>query len=219
MRWFFVIYGLMTILAVTVFGLRGCTSTRPPLEVFPDMDRQNKLLPQASSAFFADGRADRPPVPGTIPHVTGMQEQYPHLAPDNRLRGDAYLASGRTPDGDFGDGIPVPVTYAAISHGRDLYTIYCTVCHGATGDGGGVLANERYQFNTIISLLQPRIVQQPDGEIFETITRGKNTMGAYGAKIRVEDRWKIVLYLRALQRAGNASVGDVPPEHLGDLGL
>jgi mono/diheme cytochrome c family protein len=219
MRAFFLIYLFLLALALTVFGLRGCKSTKPPLEVFPDMDRQARFHEQGGTSFFQDGRMDRLPVAGTVPHVTEKQANYTHLSPDNRFREDSYLASGKLDDGAFGDGIPVEVSYQSMEHGREMYTIYCAICHGDSGNGKGVIADPRYGYPTIVSLLQTRIMDQPDGEIFNTITHGKNTMGPYGSKIRVEDRWKVVMYVRALQRAATATVDDVPAENKGDLGL
>ena len=219
MRQFFILYFFLVVLILTVFGFRGCTSTKPPIEIFPDMDRQAKFHEQGSSGFFGDGRMNRPPVPGTVPHVTEDQAAFPHLVPYNRFREDDYLATGLQADGSFGDGIPVDISYEAMKAGQDLFEIYCTICHGSTGNGKGVVAQERYGYNTIISLLQDRIADQPDGEIFNTITYGKNTMGPYGKKMRVEDRWKVVMYVRALQRAAAGTVDDVPADEKGGLGL
>ncbi|NBD39084.1 MAG: cytochrome c [Verrucomicrobia bacterium] len=220
MRQFFLIYAFLILLVVVVFGLRGCKTENTPLEVFPDMDRQNKFHEQGKTVFFEDGRMDRRPVAGTVPAVNYKQSEYGHLQPDNRFRENTYLATGR-PEGAeaFGDGIPVEVSFAHMEEGRDLYNIYCAICHGESGNGNGVIAQPRYGYPTIVSLLQSRIMEQPDGEIFNTITHGKNTMGPYGAKIRVEDRWKVVMYVRALQRAGAGAVEDVPEANRGDLGL
>lgn len=219
MRQFFLIYFFLVVLVLTVFGFRGCNSTKPPLEVFPDMDRQVRFHEQGKTGFFADGRMDREPVAGTVPFVTGEQETYTHLSPDNRFRENDYLATGMQADGTFDDGIPVEVSYQNMQAGQEIYTIYCAICHGDSGNGKGVVAQERYGYPTIASLLQTRIIDLPDGDIFNTITNGKNTMGPYGSKIRVEDRWKVVMYVRALQRAGTATLEDVPADKRGELGL
>ena len=219
MRQFFLIYFFLILLAVTMLGFRGCTSTRPPLEIFPDMDRQARFSEQGSTGFFTDGRMDRPAVPGAVPHVTAEQEAWEHLVPDNRFRENDYLQSGKLEDGSFGDGIPVKVSAVSMKSGQDAFKIYCSMCHGESGNGKGIVAHEDYGYNTIANLLQTRIMELPDGEIFDTITNGKNTMGPYGSKIRVEDRWKVVMYMRALQRAASATVEDVPAENRGELGL
>jgi mono/diheme cytochrome c family protein len=219
MRQFFLIYFFLIALAVTILGFRGCTSTKPPLEVFPDMDRQMKFMEQGQTGLFEDGRMDRAPVAGTVPTVTDEQAPYINLTPDNRFRENDYITTGKLEDGSFGDGIPVEVSYEAMQAGQENFTIYCAICHGDSGNGKGVVAQERYGYATIISLLQTRIMDLPDGDIFNTIAHGKNTMGPYGSKIRVEDRWKVVMYVRALQRAASATVEDVPAENRGELGL
>jgi mono/diheme cytochrome c family protein len=219
MRQFFLIYFFLIALAVTVLGFRGCKSTKPPLEIFPDMDRQMKFAEQGKTGFFKDGRMDLAPVAGTVPTVTEEQAPYANLVPDNRFRENDYLATGKLEDGSFGDGLPVEVSYEAMQAGQEIYAIYCAICHGDSGNGKGVIAQERYMYPTIASLLQTRIMDLPDGDIFNTITYGKNTMGPYGSKIRVEDRWKVVMYVRALQRAASATAGDVPAENKGELGL
>ena len=71
--------------------------------------------------------------------------------------------------------------------------------------------------NTVANLQDDRIRQQPDGQIYNTITHGKNTMGAYGPNIAVEDRWAIVAYLRALQRSQRAALADLPEEKQKEL--
>ncbi|MFO7724915.1 MAG: cytochrome c [Oceanipulchritudo sp.] len=219
MRQFFLIYAFLLLLAVTILGFRGCTSEKPPLEIFPDMDRQMRFHEQGRTSFFPDNRMDRQPVTGTLPHVTDEQETFAHLTPDNRFREDDYLATGKEDGDEFGDGIPVEASYQNMQAGQEIYAIYCAICHGDSGNGKGVIAQERYGYPTIVSLLQTRILDLPDGDLFNTITNGKNTMGPYGSKIRIEDRWKVVMYVRALQRAATATTEDVPAENRGDLGL
>jgi mono/diheme cytochrome c family protein len=219
MRQFFIIYFFLVAMVLTVMGFRGCKSTKPPLEIFPDMDRQMRFHEQGKTEFFGDKRMDREPVAGAVPFVTEAQEAFPHLSPDNRFRENDYLTTGKISDEAFGDGYPVEVSYEAMMEGQEIYAIYCAICHGDSGNGKGVVAQERYGYPTIASLLQERIMDQPDGEIYNTIAHGKNTMGPYGSKIRVEDRWKVVMYVRALQRAAAATVEDVPAENRGELGL
>ena len=85
------------------------------------------------------------------------------------------------------------------------------MCHGATAEGNGI--TKQYGLATVVSLQDDRIRKMADGEIFNTITHGKNTMMAYGSNVMVADRWAIIAYLRALQRSQHAAIVDVPPEH------
>ena len=119
----------------------------------------------------------------------------------------AYAATGRM-GAQWGTGIPFEVTPAIMERGRQRYTINCAVCHGATGLGNGITS--KYGLNSIANLHQQRIRDMADGEIFNTITWGKNTMMGYGSNIQVPDRWAIICYLRALQRSQNGTMADVP---------
>jgi mono/diheme cytochrome c family protein len=89
------------------------------------------------------------------------------------------------------------------------------MCHGATAAGNGV--TKQYGLTTVVTLQDERIRKMADGEIFNTITNGKNTMMAYGPNITVADRWAIIAYLRALQRSQNAGIADVPEQHRAEL--
>jgi mono/diheme cytochrome c family protein len=116
---------------------------------------------------------------------------------------------------NWGTGIPVPVTPELLRRGQERFNITCAMCHGATAAGNGI--TKQYGLATVVSLQDDRIRKMADGEIFNTITNGKNTMMAYGPNIMVADRWAIIAYLRALQRSAAGTVADVPPEHRADL--
>jgi len=107
------------------------------------------------------------------------------------------------------------VTPAMVARGRQRFHINCEPCHGATGMGNGIVT--QYGLVGVANFQQQRLRDMPDGEIFNTITNGKNTMGAYGSNIAVEDRWAIISYIRALQRSQNATLADVPPGVRGTL--
>src|SRR5207237_7803884 len=95
------------------------------------------------------------------------------------------------------------------------FNITCVMCHGAGVAGDGI--TKKYGLATVVSLQDERISKMSDGEIFNTITNGKNTMMAYGPNIIVPDRWAIIAYLRALQRSQNAAIADVPDERRAEL--
>ena len=106
---------------------------------------------------------------------------------------------------------PLPVTPALLQDGREQFEIYCTPCHGALGDGNGI-TKKLGVMPSVANLHDPRIVEMADGEIFNTITHGKNLMGAYGPTVPVRDRWAIIAYLRALQLSWLGSTNDLPPD-------
>ena len=219
LRGFFLICLLFTIALVAVFGFRGQKSTGPPLEVFPDMVRQQKVKAQAPLNFFADGRGPRAPVAGTVPIGYEMPNPKNSSAagahgPLAFSVGTDYSNTGKMGD-HWGTGIPIPVTPDLIERGRQRFNITCAMCHGATAAGAGI--TKQYGLATVVTLQDDRIRNMADGEIFSTITNGKNTMMAYGSNITVTDRWAIICYLRALQRSQMAAIVDVRPEHRAEL--
>src|SRR6266403_5829359 len=121
--------------------------------------------------------------------------------------GPDYIDTGKMGN-NWGTGIPVPVTPELLQRGRERFSITCAMCHGATAAGNGIA--KQHGLATVVTLQDDRIRGMADGEIFNTITNGKNTMMAYGSIITVADRWAIITYLRALQRSQNAVIADVP---------
>jgi len=226
LRGFFLISLLFTIALVAVFGFRGQKSTGAPLEVFPDMVRQMKVRAQAPLNFFADDRGSRLPVPGTVPIGYEMPKTETFAAPAAAVEvpqmrsrvgfsvGTDYYDTGKMGD-RWGTGIPVPVTAELLGRGQQRFNITCAMCHGATAAGNGI--TKQHGLATVVTLQDERIRKMADGEIFNTITNGKNTMMAYGPNIMVADRWAIIAYLRALQRSQNAAIADVAPEHRAEL--
>lgn len=225
-RGFLLLSLLFAIALVAVFGFRGQKSTGSPLEVFPDMVRQMKVRAQAPLGFFADGRGPRLPVAGTIPIGYEMPKPETIAAPNTAVEtpethsriafsvGTDYYNTGKMGD-HWGTGIPVEVTPQLMDRGRQRFNITCAMCHGANASGNGI--TKQYGLATVVTLQDDRIRKMADGEIFNTITNGKNTMMAYGPNVMVADRWAIIAYLRALQRSQNATIGDVPQEHQADM--
>jgi cytochrome c5 len=234
LRGFLVIFVLCGIAIVAVFGFRGQKSTAPPSEIFPDMVRQMKVRAQAPLDFFADGRGPRVPVAGTVPigyemprahQVSGIggdglpasatpatgQWSHPNAG---FSAGTDYYDTGKMGD-HWGTGIPVPVIPELMERGQQRFNITCAMCHGATAAGNGI--TKQYGLATVVSLQDERIRKMSDGEIFNTITNGKNTMMPYGPNIIVPDRWAIIAYLRALQRSQNATLADVPADRRAEL--
>jgi cytochrome c553 len=202
MRNVYLITAFVGVLIFSIFGLRGTKFTSPPIDVFPEwafpsMRKQPKYRPQASSEFFADGRADRMPVEHTI--MRGM------------LREDDHLNRGKDASGAFARGFPGSLTVDVkfIERGRDRYTIYCLPCHGAVGDGQGI--TKQYGMGATPTYHDDRLRKIAEGEIFNTITNGSpnKNMLPYADKLVPEDRWAVVAYVRALQRAQQGTAADV----------
>jgi mono/diheme cytochrome c family protein len=205
MRYFLLVFGLCIIAVMGVFRQRGHHFKQPPLEIFPDMDRQPKLRPQQPSLTFANARTSQEPLPGTIARGDRFESN-----PVNTGR-----EAGSTNLTNFVATIPIPVTEQLMARGRQRYEIYCLPCHGPVGDGNGIV--KKYGYATVKSLHDKTVVPLPDGDLFNTITYGKATMFPYGSQISIDDRWAIVAYVRALQRSRLGLLDEVPAPLKGGL--
>jgi mono/diheme cytochrome c family protein len=206
----YIILILLTAVAVGVgiAGRQGRLSRQPPIEVFPDMDRQLKLRPQQPNDFFTNGLSSQLPPPGTIARSQPVQTVNGAVYPFEDAPVNTGRATGTT---NFVETNPLPVTGQLLQRGRERFNIYCTPCHGALGDGNGI-TKKIGLMPTVANLQDKRIVEMADGEIFNTITHGKGLMGAHGPLVPVADRWAVIAYLRALQLSQLGSVDDLPPD-------
>jgi mono/diheme cytochrome c family protein len=179
---------------VSLGACRGQQSEEPPIHPNLNMDFQTNFKAQEENSFFADGRAQRPQVPGTVAR--------------GQLHENEELSYGKT-GSEFVRKIPVNIDKSFIERGQERYNIYCTPCHGKTGDGNSIIVKR--------GMLKPpnfhdqRIVDMAEGEIYGAIINGvRGNMPSYAYAIPVEDRWAIVAYVRALQLSQRASLDNVP---------
>jgi cytochrome c5 len=208
-RVFLFLFVLVVVSVISLAGFRGQKFTGTPLQITPDMKHQPKVITQHGSAFFADNRGDHPLIPGTIPAGYNLPGRYLQTGVNNVNTGSTFTSEPTYADtgvmGEFyGDGIPLEVNEKFLQRGRERYEIFCAVCHDRSGSGNGIA--KAYGLATVASIIDDRIKAQPDGQIYATITNGKNTMGAYGPSIATEDRWAIVSYVRALQKGQSVKV-------------
>jgi mono/diheme cytochrome c family protein len=171
------------LLALLLAGCRGCTSTRPPIHLNPNMDDQPKVKAQAESDFFYDGAAMRTPVEDTVP-LGGLHE-------------DAAFWTGKASGGAWVDALPVHADATLLARGEQRFGIYCGPCHGQEADGKGMLF-QRAQVQSA-NLLEARFRAMPVGQLFDEVTHGVGLMPAYGPFVPAADRWAILAYLRKLQ--------------------
>lgn len=191
---------IMISLLIVMFLIFGCgrekTSGNTPIHLNPNMDHQPKYKAQAVSHFFEDGATMRPLIEGTI--ALGQ------------LREDDKYYTGKNSKGDFIKKAPVEISLERLKRGQERFNIYCSPCHGKIGDGKGIMTKEDYKYVTPPNYHTDSLRQFTDGQIFDVITNGVRNMPSYKHQIPVDDRWSIVLYLRALQRSHNATIDDIP---------
>ena len=187
----------VALLGFLLIGCRGDISHKPPIHIPHDqMQTQQKFHPQGESKLFADGRAMRMPVDGTVPQ--------------GALKEDDGYFRGKNADGTFLARAPITVTETTIKRGQERFNIYCAPCHDRTGAGRGMVVQRG--FFLPVNLASEHTRQIGDGEIFDYISNGVRNMPSYGAQVPEEDRWAIVTWVRVLQRSQYASLNDVPAE-------
>ncbi len=180
-----------------------------------DMADQPRYEPFEASALFANGMASRP-----IPE---------HTVARGHLRSDEHLFRGKV-NGQSAMTFPFPMSKDWLQRGRQRYDIFCAVCHGATGAGDGMivqrgltqppafypLAAHEQQFPTLYAREQ-YLLTAPVGHYYDVITNGWGAMFSYNDRIRPEDRWAIIMYVKALQLSQTATLKDLPPDKQKEL--
>ena len=217
MRIFLAIFIFAAIAVLSIFGLRGSKSTKPPIEIFPDMDRQARYKPQAANSFFSDRRNDRPIPANTVArgNYFNQAEVFSANFSDPNL-GNTVFNQGKYADGSLVKSIPLEVTNELMEMGRQKYEIFCISCHGAAGDGNGV--TKPYGV-LATSYHDDRLRTIEDGHIYDVITNGKGLMYPLNGRMTPEERWATVLYVRALQRSQNTKVEDLSAAQRTKLGF
>ena len=160
--------------AAFALALAGCRN---------DMHHQAKVKPFRESKFFGDGASARPLPEGTV--ARGF------------LREDAALARGQSPDGKFVERIPVPLTRTLLARGQERFNIFCSPCHGRTGEGQGMIVQRG--FKRPPSFHVERLRAERAGYFFDVITNGFGQMSSYAMQVTAEDRWAVVAWVRTLQ--------------------
>ncbi len=135
----------------------------------------------------------RYPVKGTVPIGTARNNTKPYLYPDSE--------EGRARAMEEIINNPLPITKAGLAHGKELFNIYCAICHGEKADGNGYLVRDDGGVYPVSpsNLLLDNFVSSSNGLFYHTIMRGRNMMGAYADKLDYEDRWNVIHYIRSLQ--------------------
>lgn len=203
-------------LAVAVEMRTNKQKRDPRIHFIQDMDNQPRLEPQDDNILFADSRATRPRVPGTVAR--------------GELVTDSIYENGyaQAPQGDaaptFADQWPAQVqaklndpvqAEAFLKLGQVKFNLTCAMCHGVDGQGNGPIAQRAAQVGaTQTGWVQPSNINddvrrsRPIGHLYNTVNNGIRKMGGYGTQLKADERWAVVAYVRTLQlaHAANPSV-------------
>ncbi|HEV8431020.1 MAG TPA: cytochrome c [Pyrinomonadaceae bacterium] len=176
-----------------------------------DMQDQPKMKAYRGTTFFGDGLSSRQPIEGTIArgflrtdteYFTGKKSKASGTAsaaatPVQQQTAGTQAGSQANTFPDDVDTFPFPVTKEIVERGRQRYDIFCSACHGLTGNGDGMIV--RRGFRRAASFNDDRLRQAPVGHFFDAMTNGWGAMPSYASQIPVQDRWAIITYIRALQ--------------------
>lgn len=165
-----------------------------------NMRVQPRCDPLESSPFFEDGKCARELVADTVPRGQAQE--------------DELLSTGRV-NGEPAQTFPFPITREVLDEGKQRYEVFCAPCHGLTGEGNGMIVQRGFQPPP--SFHVQRLRDAPPGHYFDVITNGFGAMYPYAYRVKPEERWAIIAYIRALQLSQNATLDDVPPEERVDL--
>lgn len=156
--------------------------------------------PLEASATHPGASSSQPLVAGTVPR--------------GFLNDDEHLYTGKVA-GQPATTFPFAITKADLDRGQERFNIYCSPCHSRIGDGNGMVVQRG--FRQAASLHIDRLRKSPPGYFYDVITNGFGAMPAYAAQVNVQDRWRIVAYVRALQLSHAATTADVPAAELEKL--
>ncbi|WP_428305954.1 c-type cytochrome [Lacipirellula sp.] len=160
-----------------------------------DMYDQPRLEPLEKNTFFDDGRSSRPLVEGVV--------EYGAISPND------VFNSGKV-NGQFTDELPesIELNAALLKRGEQRFNIFCSNCHGFSGDGDGMIVLRGYRKPPTYH--SDRLRGMPLGYFFDVATNGFGVMPSYASQIPVKDRWAMAAYVRALQLTQYAKLDDVP---------
>jgi mono/diheme cytochrome c family protein len=194
------------------------------------MASQPSYRPLVRSRFFADGRASRPLVAGTV--ARGTLETNPALTSGRKIGGVSAAppaesgspsppTAGIRPD-EFVAEFPFPITASILARGQDQYTVYCSVCHDTNGDGNGKVVRRGFtkppsyiadnSRQLARSGFQVPLREAPVGYLFDVATNGFGAMADYSMQVSPRDRWAIAAYIRTMQRSQNMRLDELPPK-------
>lgn len=166
----------------------------PGFEYMPDMYRGVSYETYSPNKLFSDSLSARKPVKGTIPRfnkeVVPFHEVYPfENTPEGYEKAGAALKN------------PYTHTEEMLADGKKVYENFCIHCHGAKGDGNGILV-EREKFAGVPSYYGAQLKDLSEGKMYHSIYYGKNMMGAHASQINYYERWAVIEYVKKLRNEG-----------------
>jgi cytochrome c553 len=165
------------------------------------MFNQPSSQPLSRNDFFQDNQmASRPVVAHTVAR--------------GQLHEDEAFYTGKIGT-NLVTTFPMPVTRELLERGRERFDIYCSVCHGRTGEGNGMIVQRGFPVPPSYHI--DRLRQAPVGHFFDVMTQGYGIMYSYAERVKPKDRWAIAAYIRALQLSQNMKLAELPADERAKL--
>jgi mono/diheme cytochrome c family protein len=191
---------LMAVVAISCSDVK-----RKPGKVYmPDMAYSRAYETYSPNPVFIDGQTNREPVAGTVKR--GQTFVY-HIAQDKPGDTSNYFASKSTKN---------PITAMSdgeLKEAERLFLVNCAICHGSKLDGNGPLWNDGdgpYPSKPAALVGDARYEQMPDGQMFYSITYGKNLMGGYASQLDARQRWMVISYIKSKQNKTQPATAAAP---------
>lgn len=182
-------------LAAMVIAVAGCSDVKrtPGTVYMPDMANSRAYETYSTNPVFADGRTSQGPVAGTMKRG----DDYPvHIEMDKVGDTANYFASRSLQN-------PIAsLTAEQMKETERIYLINCGICHGAKLDGNGPLWKDGdgpYPSKPATLVGDAKYEAMPDGQMFYSLTYGKNLMGSYASQLTAKQRWEVITYIKIKQ--------------------
>jgi mono/diheme cytochrome c family protein len=220
------VFNKTTVLVLLVVAVVVSNACRQDMH---DQPKYRPLRPVEQVGTINDGRSARPAIEGTVARgelkddvefytgkLAGFNQNAAKSSAGTASQTTDQSAAAGTPElQGFVTEFPFQITANDLNQGQERFNIYCSVCHGPLGDGGGMIPKRG--FRKPPSYHDDRLRKAPVGYFFDVITNGFGNMPDYSAQIEPIDRWRIIAYIRALQLSQSATLADVPPDKRGEL--
>lgn len=190
-------YILPFAIAVQLVSCTNDDPKKPGYEYMPDMYRSEAYETYSESPIFKDSMSARLPVEGTVARGNAIYTDYDRMPYPHPNTPEGYESSAGTIKN------PLQASVDHMSEGKRLYENYCTHCHGATGQGDGLVVQNNGPKPPAYN--SDQLKDLPEGKMYHSIHWGKNMMGSHSSQLTPTQIWKIIMYVQTLQKPATAA--------------
>ena len=186
------LYKIVAVVGLSMFATSCFDKSKPNYQFFPNMYEAVPYETYSEHEVFKDGKEGQLPAEGTI-----KRGFVPFEIPNTTEGYELAKATLKS---------PLDSISRNPENGKELYGIYCAICHGEKGDGKGPMV-ESGAYSGVPNYGTLTIA---DGQMFYSLTYGKNLMGSYASQLSRKQRWQVIAYIKAKQQASKAKAAPAP---------